>query len=271
MTNQQNGHLSIIPFCEHGLVTIGKDVLGRIEARLPEYRRASYVVGHSKSQTSLTLQTLAMVSDSPLSRMKQCLSQIHHKYEALREAHFKVEHLRLDITELDTQDTPRTRLDAADKRAQVASIEMSMENALRLLGMFQDMYEEIRASSKVPENWTEADFEAQEVEHMIRSSFRLGVQDIMMTGRVSRGCTEWWEQLGIHPTTALVHVQNYLAIMDAMILKADKEPSVELMHKFLDDMVKKFGESYKVALARIGLSEIGSERFMAAGLGEMKS
>ena len=61
--------------------TIGKEELAKIDSRLPEFYRASKIIGHSTSQTSYTLQTLHMISDSPFSRMKQCISQIRKKKE----------------------------------------------------------------------------------------------------------------------------------------------------------------------------------------------
>ena len=47
---------------------------------------------------------------------------------------------------------------------------MYMDSALRELGMFQDIYDKILKSNNIPENWTEKDFEDQEISHMIRSA-----------------------------------------------------------------------------------------------------
>jgi len=70
---------------------ITKDQLAKIESRLPELHRAKAIIGHSTSQASYALQTLNMLDDSPMSRMKQCLSNIEHKYQAVREAYFNIE------------------------------------------------------------------------------------------------------------------------------------------------------------------------------------
>ena len=77
------------------LKSLTKEHLMKIEARLPELYRAKTIIGKSHSQTSYTLQTLNMLDDSPMSRMKQCISQIEHKYQAIREAFFKIEKKKL--------------------------------------------------------------------------------------------------------------------------------------------------------------------------------
>ena len=48
------------------------------------------------------------------------------------------------------------------------------------------------------------------------------------------------------------------------LLESGKYVDITNMHKFLDDMVIEFGDAYKIALKRVGLNEIGSERFMAS-------
>lgn len=58
------------------IATLDKAQIAKITARLPEYKRGSSIIGHSTSQSSYSLQTMQMISDSPLSRMKQCLAQI---------------------------------------------------------------------------------------------------------------------------------------------------------------------------------------------------
>ena len=81
---------------------ITKNQLAKIESRLPELHRAKAIIGHSTSQASYALQTLNMLDDSPMSRMKQCLSNIEHKYQAVREAYFKIANMKLDVKELDS-------------------------------------------------------------------------------------------------------------------------------------------------------------------------
>jgi len=241
---------------------ITKNQLAKIESRLPELHRAKAIIGHSTSQASYALQTLNMLDDSPMSRMKQCLSNIEHKYQAVREAYFKIEKNKLEIKELQNNKpvSESSRLKIRENETAVESIQNSMGNSLREIGMFQDMYEAIRKSNNIPEVWTEHDYEKQEIANMVRRSFRIGIQSLSNGGSVSIASVEFWEQLGIHPQSAEAHCRNYLGQVQK-IIKEGKEPDVRVMYEFLDGMAERFKDSYKFALDRIGLKELGSKEF----------
>jgi hypothetical protein len=197
-----------------------------------------------------------------MSRMKQCLSQIEHKYQAVREAYFSIEKNKLEIKELQNNKpiSELSRLKIRELETNMETIQNSMGNALREIGMFQDMYEAIRKSNNIPEVWTEHDYEKQEVANMVRRSFRIGIQNLSSGGRVSVAAVEFWEQLGIHPQSGEAHCRNYLQQVQKLISEG-KEPDVRVMYEFLDGMAEKFKDSYKFALDRIGLKEMGSEEF----------
>ena len=242
--------------------SITKDQLAKIESRLPELHRAKAIIGHSTSQASYALQTLNMLDDSPMSRMKQCLSNIEHKYQAVREAYFKIEKDKLEIKDLESNKpvTESARLKIRENETNIESVQNGMGNALREIGMFQDMYDAIRKSNNIPEVWTEHDYEKQEIANMVRRSFRIGIQSLSNGHSVSIAAVEFWEQLGIHPQSAEAHCRNYLGQVDK-IIKEGKEPDVRVMYEFLDGMAERFKDSYKFALDRIGLNELGSEEF----------
>ena len=254
----------IIPFTEFNLTTLNKEQLEKIKSRLPILHKSSYLIGHSTSQTSYSLQTMTMLSDSPLSRIKQIISQINKKYQALREAYFKVENIKLEIQELSKNTDAKSQLEVRDKESLLGVISSSMENALREIGMFQDMYDSIIKNNNIPENWSEKDFEIQEIEHMVKASFRLAIQDLSSSGRCSNAVVEYWEQLGIHPQLGETRTREYMVSTQQRIMNGENI-TIELMYDFLDEMVGEFGQAYKFALKRIGLDGIGSEEFMASG------
>jgi len=247
-----------------GMVTIEKEQLEKIKNRLPELYRGKALIGHSTSQASYSLQTMTMISDSPFARMKQCLAQISKRKDALQESYFKMETRKLENKKLQFNNDEESMLKIKENEALNSSISVSMENSLRQIGLFQDMYDDIRMNNNIPENWSEKDFESQEISHMIRSSFRMGIQDIMAGNRVSKASVEYWEQLGIHPQLAELKTRNYINNTQEILLKLG-EITIKLMYDFLDDMAKEFSESYKLALIRIGVNELGSEEFMANG------
>ena len=247
------------------LTSLNKKQVEKIVNRLPEYHRGKSLIGHSTSQTSYSLQTMNMICDSPLSRMKQCLAQIDKKYQALREAYFKVEGHKLEIKQLMKNKDEKSELRVRELDASISNISSSMETTLRQIGMFQDMYDSIKENNGIPDDWTEADFEKQEIENMIRRAFRLAIQDVQSHGRVSQAAIEFFEQLGIHPTRGEYLTTLYLEECGKETMKGNKL-TIRVMHNFLDDMVKEFGQEYNIALQRLGLDGIGSEEFMAKGV-----
>jgi len=238
------------------ITSINKEQLTKIKKRLPEYHRVKKIIGHSRSQAQYTLLTLQMITDSPYSRMKQCISQIHHKFEAVSEAYYDIEKKKDNLKNL-------SEIEKRETESIIISLQDSMGNSLRELGMFQDFYESIRINNKIPVNWNESDYEKQEIANMVRHSFRLGVQELSAHATVSKSAVEYWEQLGIHPQIAETECRKYLIMVHDMITK-DKEVTIKIMYEFLDAMAFKFKDSYKFALDRIGLKELGSEDFRAS-------
>jgi len=246
------------------LSVLDKKQIARIEERLPEYQRGRSMIGHSTSQTSYSLQTMTMLSDSPISRMKQCLAQIDKRYRALQEAYYGLERKKLTIFELQNKTDNESKLTVRECKSQIEMISVTMNTSLRQIGMFQDMYDGIKKNNNIPDNWNERDFEEQEMANMIRSCFRIGIQDLTSTGRCGKAFVEYCEQLGIHPQLGEERIVTYLNNVKEIIVKCN-HASIELMFEFLDEMVKEFGEEYRLALKRIGLDGIGSEYYMAEG------
>ena len=246
------------------VTTLNKEQIAKITARLPEYKRGKALIGHGTSQSSYSLQTMQMISDSPLSRMKQCLAQIDKKYKAIQEAYYKIEKKKLTVEKLRTETTEHARLTAEEYTSQIESITLSMNTALREIGMFQDMYDSIKKNNHIPDNWTEKDYELQEISHMVRASFRLAIQELSATGRIGKSSVEYWEQLGIHPQLAESRTRAYLLTIQEKINGSEKV-TIRDMYKFLDEMAFEFKDVYKDALSRMGLDELGSEEFMAKG------
>ena len=246
------------------LATLDEKQIARITERLPEYKRGSSMIGHGTSQSSYSLQTMQMISDSPLSRMKQCLAQIDKKYKALQEAYYKIEKKKLIVKKLRKESNEHSRLTIQEYTSQIKSITMSMNTSLREIGMFQDMYDSIKKNNNIPDNWTEKDYELQEISHMVKASFRLAIQDLSATGRVGKGCVEYWEQLGIHPQLAESKTRTYLVLIQEKINNS-ATVTIRDMYEFLDKMAFEFKDSYQDALTRMGLDELGSEEFMANG------
>jgi len=233
----------------------------KIFDRLPELVRAKKSIGRQNSQTTSTLQTLNIISDGPFRQMKQCLAQIGHKRDALTEAYFKIEKKKLAIKEWEEVKSEMSNVLADEARSQIAAISESAEQALKEMGMFQDLYDKIKQKFNIPDDWDESDYEEAEVSNHLHIAFRQAIQDVITGGSVSKGICEYLEQYGVNPVTG-----NFLVIQ--WVTKINKEcengklPSVTEMHKFLDDMAESFKAEHLHCLSRMGIEKIVSADYI---------
>jgi len=240
--------------------TISDEGLQKIYDRLPELQRGKKVCGRKNSQTTSTLMSMTMIADSPYRQMKQCLSQIDAKRNALIEAHFNIKKDEVRIKRYEKGDDELDKVEAEHIRATMYEVRASAENAMKEIGMFQDIYEQIRKSHNIPVDWDEEDFEAQEIPHAIRMGFRQAIQNIMSSGKIAISTVEYWEQFGVHPLVGEKLTRDYLESV-ALEIKDNKLPSVVSMHKFLDHMVETFKDEHKHSLTRIGVDAIVNHQY----------
>jgi len=254
----QNAVDAIFPV---GLCSMSQESIQKIFDRLPELVRAKKSIGRRNSQTTSTLQTLNMISDGPFRQMKQCLSQIGNKRDALTACYFKIEKKKLAIKEWEEVDSEMSRLLTNEAQSQIARIAEGAEQALKEMGMYQDLYDKIRSENNIPEDWDEADFEEAEVSNHLHLAFRQAVQDVIVHGNISKGIAEYLEQYGVNPVTGNRLVQDWVVKMNEEIDKG-KHPSVTEMHKFLDEMAETFKDEHKHCLSRMGVDKIVSADYI---------
>ena len=220
--------------------SISQEGLQKICDRLPELHRGKKIIGRRNSQTTSTLQSLAMIADSPYRQMKQCLSQINNKRSALIDSHFKVKKNKVKIKLWLAEDTELSRVEAEEAIVQNEELKSGCENSMKEIGMFQDIYEQIRKSHNIPIDWDEADFEESEAENHIRMAFRYCIQRLMETGRIDRGTTEYLEQWGIHPMAADKLTRGYLEDVEKIL---DEFLSGDKSAENRSNETQKYGES----------------------------
>ena len=241
--------------------TLSQESLTKICDRLPELHRAKTAVGRKNSQTTSTLMTMTMLADSPYRQMKQCLSQIDNKRNALIEAHFKTKKNKVKIEKWEESENELDRVKAEEARVGIEQMRTSAENAMKEIGMYQDIYDEIRTSHGIPVDWDEEDFESSEIENAIRMGFRQAIQNLMSSDRIAISTVEYWEQFGIHPMVGEKLTRDYMASVNQEIT-AGKLPSVQSMHLFLDQMVETFKDEHKHSLKRIGVDAIVNHAYI---------
>jgi len=248
-------------------VTLKKEQVDKIKNRLPEFLRVSNNVGQSHSQTSYSLQTMSQFN-SPLQKMKQCIIQINKRYSALREAYYDVEGKKLEIKELLKKNDEKSNLKVSDLETLTAEVYRYMEIGLREIGYFQDMYDSIKKSNNISENWTERDLEDQEIEHMVKSAFHLSIENVMTHNSIERSAIDWFVQIGINPILAEKYVMEYVIKTRDDVKQNDI--TIKPYQDFLDRMFNKFKDSYKDMLDYSGIDNVISSEFLGRDINHMR-
>jgi len=244
-----------------GLSTITDEKLAIIASKMPAIDRANHTAGRSQTQTTNQLMSLTMMSDSPYRMMRQCLSQIEKKREALEEAYFKMKKKAILIKQWYAKGDEMSVVKAQEAEAQAFRQKDYIDGALKEIATFQCAYDEIRESHNIPEKWDERDAEIAEIDHHIKQAFRQAHRDVVERGSITGGNMEYMEQYGVHIQTATKIIRDYVAKEDAMINQG-KLPTVDHLYAFLDAMALQFNQSHKMVMKRIGIKELIKEDFL---------
>ena len=238
-----------------GLATMTTEKIAKISERMVEMERANNSLGRRNTQTTNQLMTLTMMTDSPYRRLRQCLSQIERKKQALREHFFRFQKIQLEIKEWEKEDTPLARINISEARSNIESSKVYIDGALKEIAVFQDAYEEIRKNNDIPLLWDEEDAEIDEIRHHIRQAFRQSHRDMILTGTITQGNAEYLEQYGIHLQTARNYIKQYINQCEGLIAEKNY-PSIDHLYEFLDKCVETFGEEYIKTMHHIGITEL---------------
>lgn len=297
--------------------TFDENKITRIAENMPEINRATRSLGRRNTQSTNRLMSLTMFSgNSPYRVIRQCLSQIENKRIAIKENRYRIMKERLKVEEiqknlernekrlnrtkiiLEEENLPseeiekyeekiedikienlRMRIDIEEKLSSLADSMLYIEGALKEIASFQSSYQQICRNKNIPEDWDEEDMEKAEIEFHLRLSFLHAYRDVMSRGNLGIGTLEYLQQLGVHPSQALLDTRNFLRTLDNKIIKRDINPitgktdneriddNVELdyeddLEKWLDEMVEKNKYNYKKVLKRIGLDNLYEDWYM---------
>jgi hypothetical protein len=241
--------------------------LKRIDKCMVEQGRAIKSFGRNNSQVTIKLMSLTMTSAGPYRRLRQCVAEIDKRSAALHESaftlrkkkaeiHWKENHLA-DMPDSLERDLLEIELD--ELRHQIKETQRHAEGALKDIAGLQEAYTQIRDSHGIPENWDEADFHNGELREHVLAAFQLAFRDMMERGSLGRSTQEYLEQFGIHPFTAQVCISDYLLDLNELATDKQQLPEVNHLYQFLDACADRFGENYKHAMQRIGLTTLVTE------------
>jgi hypothetical protein len=144
-------------------------------------------------------------------------------------------------------------------RHQISETQRHAEGALKDIAGLQEAYTQIRDNHGIPENWDEADFNNGELREHVLAAFQLAFRDMMERGSLGRSTQEYLEQFGIHPFAAQAHLSDYINGLKKLAAEKHQLPEVGHLYHFLDACAEKFGDSYKQAMSRIGLTTLVTE------------
>lgn len=250
LTNVKNELAKTIKGAEQKFITITPEKMALIESRMGEIDRATRSFSKRNSQIDMKLRTLTMLSvDAPYRTLRQILAQIENKRMALQQAYFDLQEKNVQMREYQGKDDELSQIKAARLQCEINSSSGSVEASLKEIGMLQTAYQEICESHNIPDEWDEEDMENDEIMFNIKSMFRNGIRDIIVSGRIGHGTQEWFEQFGINPIEAYSDVANYVE-------NKHISHDYESMMKFLNDMYLKYKDHYLKVMKTLGIKTL---------------
>ena len=253
--------MKLNPEIENGMTTMTPNKIAKIRKRMVEMDRANQSLGRKNTQTTNQLMTLTMLTESPYRMMRQCLTQIEKKRQAVEEAHFNTMTNRVKIKDLRVKGDELSMIEAAKMEHGEHRNLIYIEGALKEIAVFQEAYDEIRKNHNIPENWDERDAELAEIRHHLRQAFRQAHRDMILQGTITQGNAEYLEQYGIHLQTARNVIAKYIATCEKLIEEGDV-PNINHLYEFLDRAVEIFGNEYKHVMAHIGLDDLVRQEYL---------
>ena len=266
LDKKQEQVVTSIPFTDlqkslSELATMTPAKVALIAERMVEIDRASKTTGRSDTQTTNQLMTLTMMASSPYRRLRQCLAQIEDRRIAIEHNYFKLRKTEIRVKKWLEKGDELSLLNVQEAEFSRERSKIYIDGALKELAVFQEAYDEIRRNHDIPEDWDELDAERDEIKHHIRQVFRQGHRDMVLTGSITQGNAEYFEQFGIHLQVAKKCIQEYIRAVDDAI-ENEQAPNVNHLYRFLDRMVDTFLNAHQDVLSDIGLDKLLRGEFL---------
>ena len=244
-----------------GLATMSPDKVAKIAEKMVEIDRASNTGGRTNTQTTNQLMTLTMMTDSPYRRLRQCLSQIEDRRMALEENYFRLRKNELEMKGWLEAGDELSLINLQESEYMRERSKIYIDGAVKEIAVFQEAYEEIRRNNNIPENWDEMDAERDEIKHHIRQVFRQAHRDMILTGSITQGNAEYFEQYGIHLQVAKRYIEEYIKASEKA-MDEGHVPNVKHLYGFLDRMVDTFKDAHQDVVNHIGLDKLLRGEFL---------
>jgi len=193
------------------------------------------IYNHSNSQFSW--QRFVLNHQGGLRNIRQITTEINRKRQALNEAQHNYNHKSIEVKVL--RKRAESAIHVLDKqliRADIEKLESELilalepiEGAIKDILTLKKAYDEIMVRYK---DYTEADFEREEIDYWIRRLFSQALRDIREVGQVTHGNQAAIEQMGLNISHVTDKLYNYL-VKEA----ESNDPSAAPLRDFLEECV----------------------------------
>ena len=242
--------------------TLTPSSLIKITETMPLIHHAVKATGKSQSQTTFQLMTLNMMAETPLRRLRQIAAEIQKKEDSLHSGYYGAKKAELSIKEKYKDGSEMSVLEAQEIESDLLRSRRLIENTYKDIGVLQEAYKDIQESFGIGDDWSEEDFEKEEVIHHSRLAIKQSYRSIMNTGSIDQGNQEYLEQFGIHPQSAFAIISDYINQCNILISE-DKIPTSAHLYDFIDAAAKGLlgSGSINAVKERIGIKTIHRDEF----------
>jgi hypothetical protein len=225
----------------------------------------------NKTQSQFMDNMLTVSHPTPIRNIRQILAEMKKSKQALAEATYNTEKLKIEIKQIDKQlceeddDIKREllELDRAKKYYDINQINDNMEGAIRKLTNYQLQFDSILKENNI-ENINELDFEKEEEEYHIKKSFQQALSAARSrNGIVDHGNLEYFQQIGLSSALAQFYIQKFLLDeknkIAAFLEGTGPQPSINSEIEFLEEMYQVFKGSAITVAEKKGMKLISEQ------------
>lgn len=224
-----------------------------------------------KTQSQFMDSTLTVAQPTPIRSLRQILSEIERIEAALKEHHFKREKIKVEIDirtasaqqKLSIFQNRMRIIEIEELRSKLVDNEKYGAATIRRLTAYIEQFESIAKKYNI-QNFTEADFEAQEEEYHIKTAFNQAITAARARGGlIDEGNHIYLQQLGISGHDAQKDVTALFENEKGSI--GTPQMNYKLVTDFLETVYQKYkGNAYKHMENR-GLIPVSKVALLGAG------
>ena len=237
-------------------------MMERINHFYPVIEKATKNFNKSQSQFMDNMFTVSQPTE--LRSARQILAEINKAKMALDEAYFGIRKKQVEIrrkkaaTPDDIYHKELLDIEAQELESQVNHTMGYVEGAIRKISAYMTQYQNI-LQKYGKEEFTEADFEADEERYHIMKAFEQALCAARSRGGVvDEGNHIYFYQIGISGTAAQVEVRNFLAV-EGKVVEAGALPPHDMTVKWLQSMADKYSGCSVIYAKQKGMTLIDRE------------